>query len=339
MSDEEKTVQVDPVLASPSTIVVAQEVKEEEDANKALKEEGKEEEEEEEEEEEVGDEAFVENLSDKDYDPALVLELGDRIVIESTEYGPVWGTVYYRDNTLLRLRPDSAGNVLFDFPRDYDPETKTDKFQDFLDVNVSHIIKKRQHPEFVKQQDFQVGQTLASILENGKPGAFYRIRKLNEEKDSIKIVNIDDPDDKITIDFRWKGIPLEAPFRVLRIAAPPGVDLKEEWEKARKVAAAAAGVPVGAVPEEEAKEAAPEEEGDADLEELAEDEIQILDEDEIVVPQETVVREIATSKKVIPENLQKADAINDFLNMWMRPIVKMSGRFENAVYLWRLFII
>lgn len=208
------------------------------------------------EDEEVPEEDFVETLpvADEDYDPALVLELGDRVFIQSTEYGQVWGTVYYRDNTLLRLRPDGAGNILYDFDRDYDPETRTDAFAEKLGVEFSYILKKADHPAFVLQQDFQVDQTLAGILPTGKAGPFYKITKINEEEDSIKMVNIEDPSEKIKVQFKFKGIPLSAPFRVLRIAAPPGVDLKEEQAKAKAAATAAAGVPIGAEPKAEEKE-------------------------------------------------------------------------------------
>ena len=279
-------------------------------------EEGKEEEEEEEEAVDE-EEPFVEDMpvANEDYEEALVLQLGDRIIIQSTEYGQVHGTVYYRDNTLLRLKPD-GGNILYDFDRDYDPETKVDAFAEKYGVEASYILRKRKYPDFIRQQDFKVGQTLAGILPNGKAGPFLQVRKLNEEEDSIKLVNIDDPEDTYKLKFKFKGIPLAAPFRILQIAAPPGVDLKEEQAKARKAAAAAAGVSVEQAAEE-AKEEEEEDEGEdaEDLEVLADEEYTIVEEDEIVVPQQRIIKEAAASQKIIPETLQKADAINDFLNM------------------------
>jgi len=268
-------------------------------------EEAKEEEEEEQEEQEQQEQA-----TKKDYDPMKVLELGDRVIIDSEKYGLQWGTVYYRDNDLLRLKPD-MGNTLIDYPRDYDKEEVIDKFQDDLDVKVSYIMKKRKHPDFVRQQDFQVDQSLVGVDSNGKQTAFYKITKVSETKDYIVMYNIDDEDEEVKLRFNFYGIPQDAPFQVLRIVAPPGVDLKEEAEKARTAAAEAIGVPVTApVFESEGQE------GEEDEAVLAGDEFEIEDEGFIVVPQEDVLKEVTASRRIIPENLQKADAINDFLNMF-----------------------
>ena len=249
----------------------------------------------------------------RDYDPMKVLELGDRILIDSEKYGLQWGTVYYRDNDLLRLKPD-MGNKLIDFPRDYDEEEIIDKFQDDLGVKVSYIMKKRKHPDFVRQQDFQVDQSLVGIDANGKQTAYYKITKVSENKDYIKMFNLDDEDEEVKLRFNFSGIPQDAPFQVLRIVAPPGVDLKEEALKARTAAAEAVGVPIAVTTvEEERKEG---EEGEEDQAVLAGDEFEIEDEGFIVVPQEDELKEVTASKRFIPENLQKADAINDFLNMF-----------------------
>ena len=265
-------------------------------------------------EEDQSDAPYVEKLTvaNKDYDPALVLELGDRIIIDSEAKGLQWGTVYYRDNDLLRLKPD-MGNTLIDYPRDYDVEEGIDQFTEELGVKVSHILKKRnpEYPDFVRQQDFQVDQTLVGIERDGKQGAFYKITKVKESKDYIKMYNIDEPGEEIKLEFKFMGIPEDAPFHILRIVAPPGVDLKVEAEKARKEAAEAIGVPA-------IKEQVQEQPDDADEDEevlAVDDEFEIEDEGYVVVPQEEVLKEVGSSSKIIPDNLQRADAINDFLNM------------------------
>jgi len=266
-------------------------------------------------EEYVDDDAVV-SIENETYDREKVLELGDRILIDSKEYGRVWGSVYYRDNTLLRLKPDSAGNILYDFPRRYDPEERIDEFEESLGVEASYILKKRksEYPDFVRQQDFQVGQTLAGILPNGKAGPFYRITKVNEEEDRIKMVNLDDEEDKVTLKFKFRGIPLDAPFRILRIAAPPGTDLKGEQEKALEAAAAAEGVPDEVFQEEEIEQKG-DEEGDSDLEFQPDEEYEVIAERKVVLPKQRVLKAAITSRIIIPEALQKADAVNDFLNM------------------------
>ena len=114
-------------------------------------------------------EAEPEPIGSALYDRERVLELGDRVLIEYDEDKTVWGQVYYRSNTLLRLRPDMPGNTLIDFPRDYNVDDRIDKFQDDLRVTRSFILKKRRedHPDFVRQQDFQIGQTLVGVLPEG----------------------------------------------------------------------------------------------------------------------------------------------------------------------------
>ena len=267
--------------------------------------------------EEYVDEDAVVSIENETYDREKVLELGDRILIDSKEYGRVWGLVYYRDNTLLRLKPDSAGNILYDFPRRYDPEERIDEFEESLGVEASYILKKRkpEYPDFVRQQDIQVGQTLAGILPNGKAGPFYRVTKVNEEEDRIKMTNLDDPEDKITLKFKFRGIPLDAPFRILRIAAPPGVDLKGEQEAAEEAAAAAEGVPDEVFYDEEEAKQELDQEGDSDLEFQPDEEYEVVAERKVVLPKQRILKAAATSRVIIPEALQKADAVNDFLNM------------------------
>jgi len=229
-----------------------------------------------------------------------VLELGDRILIEFGEKERVWGQVYYRDNELLRLRPDMPGNTLMDFPRDYNPDDLTDKFKDELGVTRSFILTKRRvdRPDFIRQQDFQVGQTLVGILADGKEGPIYTIKSLNEEEDEMVVVNTESKEET-TLLFHFCGIPLDQEIQLLRIDKPR---IQKEEEGAAK---SVAPPPV----EEEGVE------GAADTELFEADDDEIEDEGYVIVPQEQIVQEAIASKMIIPEALQKAHAINDFLNL------------------------
>jgi hypothetical protein len=237
------------------------------------------------------------------YDRERVLELGDRILIEYDEDKRVWGQVYYRSNTLLRLRPDMPGNTLIDFPREYSVDDRIDKFQDDLRVTRSFILKKRREdrPDFVRQQDFQVGQTLIGILkEGGGQGPLYTIQKINEEEDWITIVNNETQEEE-KLNFGFCGIPLEQEIQILRIVKPEAIkEEKADAEASEKVAA---------LEDEEGIE------GTADSEAFEGEEEDIEDEGFVILPQEQVIAEADAASKYIPENLQKADAINDFLNM------------------------
>ena len=245
-------------------------------------------------------EPAAEAVSNAPYDRERVLELGDRVLIEYDEDKIVWGQVYYRSNTLLRLRPDMPGNTLIDFPREYNVDDRIDKFQEDLRVTSSFILKKRRedHPDFVRQQDFQVGQTLAGVLkEEGVQGPQYTILKINEEKDSITIVNNETQEEE-TLDFGFCGIPLEQEIQILRIVKPEAVAQEEEVPKVAKPVEDEEGI-----------------EGAADSEAFEGEDEEIEDEGFVVLPQEQVIAEADAASKHIPENLQKADAINDFLNM------------------------
>ena len=242
------------------------------------------------------------------YNPNKVFQLGDRIVIKSERYGPVWGTVYYRDNDLLRLRPDSASNMLYDFPRIYDEER--DEFAPDLGVTESFMLKKRSDAkiDFVQQQNFRVNQVVAAIGSDGAITAHYKITAVNEEEDSIVIVNLEDEMDTSTLLFNFIGIPLDMPFQILRITTAPK---KPEAEEESGIGTGT-GTGTGAVIEEEEEE---EDNEDEDLEILETDEFEVELEGLVVLPQQTVYKEAAASRKLIPETIQKSEALKDFLNL------------------------
>ena len=111
-------------------------------------------------------------VAQEDYDANKVLQLGDRVLINSDRYGIVWGTIYYRDNEMLRLRPDSASNMLLDFPRIY--EDGKDAFTPDLGVKECFILKKRNpvYPDFVRQQ----ARLWSALMRQGWPVPITRSR-------------------------------------------------------------------------------------------------------------------------------------------------------------------
>lgn len=234
------------------------------------------------------------------YDINKVFQLGDRIVIKSERYGPVWGTVYYRDNDMLHLRPDSAASLLYKFPRVY--EEDSDEFSPDLGVTESFILKKRNQafPAFVQQQNFRVGQYVDAINEEGLASAHYKITAVNEEEDSIDIVNVEDELDTQHLDFNFIGIPTDVDFQILRIVNPPK-EVKKEEEVVEE--------------EEEEEEAEEEEDEDEEFEVLEGDEFEVELEGLVVLPQQAVYKEAVASRKIIPETIQKTEALKDFLNL------------------------
>ena len=237
-------------------------------------------------------------------DRHYVLELGDRIIIEHNKGFSV-GTVYYRSNDLLRLKLDNTSSVIEDYPRIY-REGEDDRFDEELGVTASYILEKRKTPDFVTQQDFRVGQLLQAFdKDKGDQGTFL-VTNVSIPDDSITIVNKADEGDERVLNFNFTGIPLEEPFVIL-------------WRKGVEKAVQKVEVPgvTEAPPEGEEQQAQPvkerDEEEDEDVD--VEDEFEIRFVGDIVLPQSEVYEEEQMLRKVIPDDIQKSDAINDFLNM------------------------
>jgi hypothetical protein len=264
----------------------------------------------------------VEEL-EEEYDPNSFLELGDHILINSAKYGKVIGRVYYRDGELLRLMPDGVSDRLYDFPRIYNDEE--DRFDDDLGVTEIYMIEKRVKPTFVEQQDFQVGQTLETISEGERGEEKYIITAINPELDNITV--FDESENEKTIEFNFTGIPLDESYDVLRILEQP----PEKEEKKR---------PIETLSEEELKalqsanevaERENEEAGEKDdAFELGDDEGFIKVIGKVVIPKMAIYREAKQAEKTYSDSLQKADALNDFLNM-LDPIAQKDQKALRAL--------
>jgi len=77
----------------------------------------------------------------------LVPELGDKVTIISNVFKKTTGRIVYRDNTLIRVRPDYRATSGIDFP--LDPETQL--FRESLGVVEVLIHEKRTNPAFAAQ--------------------------------------------------------------------------------------------------------------------------------------------------------------------------------------------
>jgi len=205
-----------------------------------------------------------------------VLFIGDRITINSEKYGKTTGTIYYLNtNDSLRIMPDGTSSVLIDFPfidGEFDPELKiyTDSDGE-LDI-TRH--EKGPHTSFVKLQGFRVDQILDGIKSNGTPIGKYKIVNINEADDRI---TLDRDGTEITVSFDFQGIPREEEFDILRIA--PSVSQ----------------VKVEEAPQEEAN----------DVEEIIE---------EFELPNIVHVETILAEERVYPEISQKSDFKADLLS-------------------------
>ena len=192
---------------------------------------------------EENEEESQEETQEEEINPLLFLELGDRVLIDSEEFGRTVGRIYYRDAELIRIMPDGTTNILLDFPRIFNEDEGIDKFDDDLGVSVSYVLEKAHFPSFVEQQDFHVGQQLETLSQSGERSeTILTILSINPEED--KIVVQDQTGAEETIVFGFVGIPLDEDFKILRILKQPKLpEAAAAQEEAVPEAAAAIEAP------------------------------------------------------------------------------------------------
>ena len=260
--------------------------------------------------------ASTAEVATDEYDPMYILELGDRVLIDSTAFGRTVGRIYYRDGDLIRVMPDGVTNMLQDYPRIYDDDN--DKFDDDLGVSQAMILDKRQLQSFVEQQDFQVGQTLAAIGAGGeKLDTVYKVKAVDPEEDTMTVE--DQTGAEKILEFGFVGIPQEEDFVILRITEQPRED---QGEEAAAAVSEAAEVAETAADEEDAAAAATRE---LQAEEYIPEVVGY-----ITVVETDVYREAAAADKIYTDTIQKADALNDFVSM-LDPVAQKNPKAIRAV--------
>ena len=229
-----------------------------------------------------------------EYDDELVMELGDDVVIDSKQHARTIGTIYYRDFDIIRVKPYGSTNTVIDFELEQDDDGED--FKESEGVTFSAIKQKRTQAAFVEQQDFRVDHTIHTYSADGTFYESYVITDVNAKADTMIIQS--ESGESIPIEFRYKGIPRDAGFAVIFIT---GYKEKEEGEDG----------------EESAKESAEEvaEEIDADLEdpsgESNEDEVEFIG--FVDIAEAEVYTEAQAYEQYVPDQIQKVDAFNDFI--------------------------
>ena len=223
--------------------------------------------------------------------PMLYIQLGDKVVIYSTRYGGMtMGRVYYRSLDMISVKPDNVSNMLHQFEmEEVDGE---EVYQKEYGVTSAIVIEKRIYESFVEQQDFRVGQTIDTFDLSGALANSYTITAVDKDKDMITIQDIEDTDVTKDVLFHFVGIEPDEDFAVISIrqfVAP-----KNDENAIDKVI--------------EKAEVEEEEEEEAEVEEG----IQLVG--FIEVTRAKVFREATSYEQRIPDNLQKIDALNDFMS-------------------------
>jgi len=235
-----------------------------------------------------------------EYNPLLFVQLGDRILVESKKYGRTIGTVYYRSLEYIRIKPDGVSNALHTFEVEQTEDEEVYKEED--GVTVVSIIEKRAFESFVEQQDFRINQIIDTFAADGSSYKTYKIIEVDKENDSIKIQDIDDPETDITLEFNFIGIEPDEDFLVISIRKLVGDDDKNASNDA----------PMNEMAKNENSEEGEEGEDGEEEEQQKPLNIKIVGFIEIAKPK--VYREAESYEQQIPDNLQKIDALNDFIS-------------------------
>ncbi len=250
-------------------------------------------------------------VAEDENDPYLFIELGDRVVIDSTKYGRTTGYVYYRDGDLISVIPDGVSNMLHNF--EVEQTDEAEEFDEELGVTATYIIDKRKFDTFVEQQDFRVGQTIETINSSGDLDKAFKIISVDQENDAIELEDETGSTEKV--DFGFVGIPRDESFVIIRTRQIPTPVINNNTPS---------------------EELTPSLEIDGEIrQENEEDEIeppkkkvQIVG--YVTLTKATVYKEAPPSQQRFPDNLQKTDALNDFLNM-LDPLLQKDQKAVRAV--------
>jgi hypothetical protein len=121
------------------------------------------------------------------------------------------GTIYYINEDLLRIMPESASSMLVDFPLSngtFDEEVGV------VEDELEYMEGKRL--SFVEMNGFAVGQMVDAYTNVGAPVTTFEITALNPEDDKAKLKNTIDGDER-DYSFNFRGIDLSEPFAILRV--------------------------------------------------------------------------------------------------------------------------
>jgi hypothetical protein len=140
-------------------------------------------------------------------------QLGDGVYIAGGRLDGTRGRIYYMDDERIRILPMGASDRLIEIPLvdgDLDPS---------LGITNFWQTSARAQPAFVSQIDAHVDQIAETFGMNGEPGIQYTIKEINEEEDTITLV--DETGGEKKIEFNFVGIPIDEGFAVLRPRQAP----------------------------------------------------------------------------------------------------------------------
>ena len=246
-------------------------------------------------------------------DSLLFVQLGDRVVYDSTKYGRIIGQVYHRSTSLISVKPDGVSNELYDFHLKEDNDEE-ETYKEEYGVTAVYVIEKRKYESFVEQQDFRINQIIDTFDFDGELYKAYNIVKVDSENDYI---HIQDPNDKETteeINFNFVGISEDNAFKIISIRQYVATDVNKSASNEKQ--------------ETTEQEISPDNEEILGEQDEPEEEIEIVGFIEIVKPK--TFKEAVAYEQRIPDDLQKIDALNDFISS-LDPILQKDPKSIRAV--------
>ncbi len=122
-------------------------------------------------------------MAEEEAQPSLELELGDRIILEGGRLDGTRGRIYYLDPERLRILADGITNRLEEIP------IVEGAFPEDLGLTNIYIDQKRATDKFVAQIGAQKGDIVDTFSIEGAPGPIFQIQEINEEEDTITLVD------------------------------------------------------------------------------------------------------------------------------------------------------
>lgn len=135
-----------------------------------------------------------------------VPELGDRITIISKSYGKITGRIIYRDDKLIRVKPQvSMGTThrVYDFPL----KPETGEFQDGLGVDQIQFHVKRTSPWYSKQLALLPDNDILLYTTDPIPERARVISIISTDDEDALIIRREGTDSSERLDFNFVGPP------------------------------------------------------------------------------------------------------------------------------------
>lgn len=139
----------------------------------------------------------------------LIPELGDRITIISKAYGTVTGRIVFRDETMIRVKPQvglTDSRHVYDFPTNPD----SGEFDPSLGVEQIQFHAKRSSPLFSKQLAVLADSDILLYTMDPTPEKARVVNVISTEDEDALIVRREgkDADERIDFDFRGPPVPI-----------------------------------------------------------------------------------------------------------------------------------